>query len=88
MKKIVLWSLLLCAVTLAWCFHKPNNTQAIPLSGDQNNATATGDDETFDPKNFDDPEVKEVFGMLEELVAEEEAMDEVESGAVAEAGAQ
>lgn len=79
--------MLFAVVVVAGCFHKPSTdttnslTWAIVQTGD--NA-----DDAFDPNNFEDPEVKEVFDLLEELVQEDEALDEqgakVDSGADAD----
>lgn len=87
MKKSMVWILLLAVVVVAWCFHKPSTDTTGNLSWA---IVETGDsaDDAFDPNNFEDPEVKEVFDLLEELVQEDEAADEqgakVDSGADAD----
>ncbi len=88
-KKSLVWISLLSTVVLVGCFHKPSNLTPPPdtLSWD---ITATGtveNNSAFDPKNFDDKEVKEVFNLLEELVNEDEWVSgDVKTG-TAEAGA-
>ncbi len=90
MKKNLVWILLFAVVIVAGCFHKPSPDTTGNLSWA---VVETGDvaDDAFDPNNFEDPEVKEVFDLLEELVQEDEAADqqgaEVDSGAKVNSGA-
>lgn len=85
MKKSMILILLLAVVVVAWCFHKKTDWTApqVNTTGVVVDTGNNGNDDAFDPNNFEDPEVKEVFDLLEELVQEDEEAD-VDSGAQAQ----
>lgn len=60
------------------CFHKPtlDNTGTNPQSTGEVATWASATGSAFDPQNFEDPEVEEVFDLLEELVQEDEQSDQ------------
>lgn len=90
MKKSMVWILLFAVVIVAGCFHKPSTNGTDNLSGAVVETGVVPTDDAFDPNNFEDPEVKEVFDLLEELVQEEDSIDgeqaEVDSGANTDTG--
>lgn len=66
--------MLLWVVIVAGCFHRPtDSTQPVDTLPTDNEIE---DNSAFDPNNFEDPEVAEVFDLLEELVRDDEQLDD------------
>lgn len=95
MKQIALLSLVMIfSLVVSGCLKKPTTptettgTGSVQQSGITN--TNTAEVEVLATGDFSDPEVEEIIGMLEELVAEDEETSTgsvVVSGAVAASGA-